>query len=138
MTPSEAVTRFYAEVWNRMDKAPVKAMFHVDFTFRGSLGPVKVGHAGFWDYMDEVDAALEGFHCAVQDIVDDGAHAFARVLFSGIHRGELMGRPATGRRVQWMGAARFTLRDGKIADLWVLGDLYGLERDIDGVADELA
>jgi len=82
--------------------------------------------------MDEVDAGLAEFHCAVQDIVDDGTHAFVRVLFSGIHRGALMGRPGTGRRVQWMGAARFTLRDGKIAELWVLGDLYGLEREIEG------
>jgi predicted ester cyclase len=48
--------------------------------------------------------------------------------FEGIHRGAFLGFAPTGRRIDWAGAALFTLNSDKIADLWVLGDLYGLRQ----------
>lgn len=33
-------------------------------------------------------------------------------------------------RISWAGAAFFTFRDGRVADLWVLGDLKGLEAQL--------
>jgi hypothetical protein len=32
--------------------------------------------------------------------------------------------------VEWAGAALFTLKSDKIADLWVLGDLQGLREQL--------
>ena len=46
--------------------------------------------------------------------------------FEGIHYGPFMGFAPTGRPVEWAGAALFRLKGGKIADLWVLGDVNGL------------
>jgi len=43
--------------------------------------------------------------------------------FEGIHRGPFMGFAPTGQRVEWAEAALFGLKDGKIANLWVLGDV---------------
>jgi predicted ester cyclase len=40
--------------------------------------------------------------------------------------------PATGRRVSWAGAAFFTFSDDRIADLWVLGDVDALRRQLAG------
>jgi predicted ester cyclase len=47
--------------------------------------------------------------------------------FEGIHRRPFMGFSPIGKPVEWSGAALFTLEAGKIADLWVLGDVDGLE-----------
>ena len=42
-------------------------------------------------------------------------------------RGEFLGYAPSGKRVDWMDAALFTVgEDGRIADLWVLGDVFGL------------
>jgi len=41
-----------------------------------------------------------------------------------------MGFAPTGRPVEWAGAALFTLQGGKIADLWVLGDVAGLQEQL--------
>jgi hypothetical protein len=38
--------------------------------------------------------------------------------FSGIHRSEFFGYPATGKPVEWAGCALFTFKEGKVADLW--------------------
>ena len=126
MDNKEGVRIFYEDVWNRVDKAKIPDLLHDDFSFRGSLGPVKRGHAEFIDYLDFVTGALGDYRCDIRDIVSEGDKAFARVGFSGIHRGEFMGYAPTGKRVEWVGAALFTFRDGKVADLWVLGDVHGL------------
>ena len=135
MDNRELVTRFYEDIWNRLDMDRMAAVLHDDFTFRGSLGPEKTGHAEFADYVTFVTTALGDYRCDVQDIVSEGDRAFARVLFSGVHRGEFFGFAPTGKRVQWIGAALFTVEHGKVSDIWVLGDVHGLlERLSDNAA----
>ena len=46
--------------------------------------------------------------------------------FGGIHTEHFMYFPPTGLKVSWRGAALFTFEEGKISDLWVLGDLHSL------------
>lgn len=121
-----AVAAFYEDIWNRLDRAAADRLLEEDMSFRGSLGTVKRGRSGFWDYVEEVTAALADYRCDVQAVVAEPDLAFAKVAFSGIHRGVLLGFAPTGARVDWMGAALFAFRGERIADLWVLGDLHGL------------
>jgi predicted ester cyclase len=130
MTPPEAVAAFYERIWNSLDKAAIVELIHPDFTFRGSLGPTMKGHAAFADYVDVVTCALADYRCTIQDLVCEANRAFVRVQFEGIHRGPFMGFAPTGQRVDWAGAALFTLEGGKIADLWVLGDVAGLHEQL--------
>lgn len=120
------VESFYADIWNRHDKSGIPALLREDFTFRGSLGQVKTGHEGFASYVDFVHAALGEYRCDIVDLVVETPKAFARMRFSGIHRGGFFGYPPSGKPVEWQGAALFTFEAGQIADLWVLGDLHGL------------
>ena len=125
--PRTVVGSFYADVWDRGDLSLLPALLREDFTFRGSLGVELRGHAAFAQYVQAVRAALGEYRCEILDLVCEGSRAFARMRFSGIHRGDFMGHPPTGKRVAWLGAALFTLGDdGRVADLWVLGDLHGL------------
>jgi steroid delta-isomerase-like uncharacterized protein len=124
------VRRFYDEIWNRADLTAIPDLLAADVTFRGSLGPVLTGPAEFADYVREVTAALGDYHCEIESLVADGDRVAARMTFSGVHRGPLLGISATGRQVSWAGAAFFTFADGQIADLWVLGDLDSLRRQL--------
>jgi predicted ester cyclase len=125
---TKLVERFYADVWNKHDKAAIRAIVHPNVTFRGSLGPTKRGHDEFAGYVDAVHAALGDYRCDIQDLVVGDAKAFARMRFSGIHRGTFLGYEPTMQCVEWVGAALFTVADGLIVDLWVLGDLHGLHQ----------
>lgn len=129
MNPSQrraVVESFYADIWNRHDKSRIPVLLHDNFTFRGSLGQARVGHEGFGSYVDFVHAALAGYRCDILDLVVEDAKAFARMRFSGIHRGEFFGYAPSGKAVEWMGSALFSFDGEKLADLWVLGDLHGL------------
>ena len=120
------VQRFYADVWNNHDKSAIPSLLQSDFTFRGSLGQIKTGYFEFSEYVDFVHQALGAYQCDILDLVSEGNQCFARMRFSGTHRGDFMGFKPTGKKVEWAGAALFSFREGLVADLWVLGDVHGL------------
>jgi steroid delta-isomerase-like uncharacterized protein len=126
------IERFYTEMWNRFDKALIPALLTEDLEFRGSLGQVKRGHRQFAEYVEFIRAVFPDFTNIVEEIVSEGDRSFARLTYRGTHRGELFGIPASGRRVEYAGAARFRFRDGRIASVWVLGDVYGLLQQLRG------
>ncbi len=129
-TSRTLVERFYDEVWNRGDEAAAHAILAPDFHFRGSLGVTADDIDGFLAYVRSVRAALGDYCCIIDDMIEGADRAAARMTFTGVHGGELLGVAATRRTVSWSGAAFFTCRDGRIAELWVLGDLDGLRRQL--------
>ena len=122
----DLVRRFYRDVWNADDPSAIIELLTEDFRFRGSLGRECVGRPAFAEYVDSVHESLGDYRCEIEELVSEGDRGFARMTFSGIHRGLLLGHPPTGKRVSWAGAALFHARDGKLESLWVLGDLDSL------------
>ena len=125
------VQKFYADIWNKHDKSAIPSLLDSDFTFRGSLGQSKTGHSEFADYVDFVHHALGAYQCDILDLVAEDNQCFARMRFSGTHRGDFFGFKPTGKKVEWAGAALFTFRDGLVANLWVLGDVHGLLQQLE-------
>jgi steroid delta-isomerase-like uncharacterized protein len=135
MDVKDLVEAFYADIWERGDLSRIAELLREDFTFRGSLGAERRGHAGFAAYVATVRGALADYRCDILDLVAEDRRAFARMRFSGTHVGELLGFAPTGKRVEWQGAALFTLGDdGRVADLWVLGDVQSLMAQLRGDA----
>lgn len=130
MRPAELVQQFYSDVWNRADEMRARNILSADFRFRGSLGAEKRGPDGFIDYMRSVHAALAGYTCTVEDLIETDNRAAARVSFTGVHRGEFFGVPATGRQITWSGAAIFTCAPTKITAVWVLGDIDSIKQQL--------
>lgn len=132
MSVETLVRRFYDELWNRFDETLIPVLLTEDVTVRGALGRHAVGHAAFADYLRLVRGAFPDFKQTMEEVVVDavGGSAFARLRCRGTHRGTLLGLPATGRQVSYEAAARFETRAGLIADVWVLGDLHSLVRQI--------
>ena len=127
LSPQKEIVRaFYKDLWDRADKSLIPRIFHEGFSFRGSLGPVLVGHAQFAGYVDYVTGALGSYTSDILAMVEEGNRVTGKLRFHGVHRKELFGVPPSGRRVWWHGAPIFTFENGKVRDLWVLGDIYGL------------
>lgn len=129
-TPSELVERFYSVVWNKADEAEARNILDPAFRFRASLGPELRGPGGFIAYLRSVHAVLENFTCTIEDMIATADRAAARMSFRGIHRGKLFGIAATGRDIRWSGAAFFKTGGGMIVELWVLGDVEAVRRQL--------
>ncbi|MCU0646773.1 MAG: ester cyclase [Gemmatimonadaceae bacterium] len=130
MSTPPLVTAFYDAIWNRGDLSATHALLTDAFVFRGSLGDELHGRDAFTAYVHMVRAALADYRCEVLDCVTEGDRAFAQMRFSGRHVGVLRGRAPTGASVHWLGAALFHLEGARIARLWVLGDLAGLDAQL--------
>ncbi|MDF2628422.1 MAG: hypothetical protein K0R39_2253 [Symbiobacteriaceae bacterium] len=127
MSTPHLVGAFYERIWNTGDLTAVPQLLAEGFTFRGSLGSVMTGREAFIAYVLGVRTALANYRCDILTCVAEGDRAFAQMRFSGTHVAPFRGWPPTGKPVQWLGAALFRFEGGQIADLWVLGDLAGLD-----------
>jgi predicted ester cyclase len=133
----QLIKLFYKEVWDKGDLSLVPQLIHPGFTFRGSLGPALVGYEQFSDYVRWLTGVLEGYTSDILALVEERDTIAGKLRFHGIHRGTFFGFPGTGRRVGWHGAPLFTFEGERIRDLWVLGDIHGLLRQLSGNADTL-
>ena len=105
-----------------------------DLRFRGSLRREALGLEGFAGYMNAVTSAFSDFRCDVEELVVEGDAAFAKVRFSGVHIGPILGFEPTGGRVSYAGAALLKARNGRISYAWVLGDLDELREDFEAAS----
>jgi predicted ester cyclase len=95
--------RFYERLWDAHDTGAIPSVLH---------------------------AALGDYRCVIDELVEESNKVFARMTFTGVHRGEFLGYPPSDRRVSWAGSALFTFDGDLISDIWVLGDLKGLEAQL--------
>jgi steroid delta-isomerase-like uncharacterized protein len=87
------------------------------------LAPTKEGVKQFFRLQL---AAFPDVHMAAEDVFASGTKVVARVRYTGTNRGEFMGMPATGKRV-----------DVQLIDMFLFGD-DGRAREHWGVIDSLA
>jgi predicted ester cyclase len=71
-----------------------------------------------WVALDFVQRAFPDFTNEIEELISEGDKAFARLTYRGTHRGEIFGVAPTGRRIQYAGAAVFSFRGDKIAEVW--------------------
>ena len=126
----EIVRKFYDAIWNNADKAVIPDLLTEDFLFKGSLGLMQRGHDGFANFMDQIRAALGEYRCDIVDMITENDKVYARMLYSGVHRGDLFGYAATHAKIKWDGVAIFTFSDGKISELWVLWDVNDVMKQL--------
>ncbi|MDD3324939.1 MAG: ester cyclase [Sulfurospirillaceae bacterium] len=127
----QLIEEYYDVIWNEKKLDQVSKFVHTDVTFRGSLGMKVEGVRGFCDYAQMLFGAFPNLYHAIEDIVMEGDKVAARIAYTGTHTGKLFGFEPTGNRVRYSGASFFKLEDGKIRDIWVLGDLNTLYSQLD-------
>jgi predicted ester cyclase len=87
--------------------------------------------AGIFDERNSPD-----FHNTIDEMFGEGDRALSRLTYRGTHRGELFGIAATGKRIEYVGTAIFRFQANRIREVWVLGDVYGLQQLSSGKASE--
>jgi predicted ester cyclase len=96
----------------------------VDYDFRDNTLPPgrPQGPKGLLYASQAFRSAVPDLHCMIQDLLVSGDKVTARLLFTGTHKGEFMGHPATGKPVRFFAIDILRIRDGKIVEDWHLED----------------
>ncbi len=75
-------------------------------------------------------AAFPDFHFTPLDEVAEGDRVVLRYRGQGTHRGEFLGIPASGRRIDYTGLILVRVADDRIAEFWAQPDQLGLLKQL--------
>lgn len=75
-------------------------------------------------------AAFSGFTLTIDDQIVEGDRGVTRWTARGVHTGEHLGIPATGRSIEITGINIGRFENGRIVDEWSRGDDVGLLRQL--------
>ncbi len=122
-----AIVRKFFEVGpSQGDLAAADALLHPEFSLHTPLPTPGPGIEAMNNVITTCRAAFHGLHVTVDDIMADGDKVTARFTARGVHKGEFMGLPHTGKAITMTGIEIFRIKEKKIAELWGEANLMGL------------
>jgi predicted ester cyclase len=89
-----------------------------------------VGPAGVKQLADALLPGIPDLELPIEDVIAEGEKVLVRLRVRGTHGGELMGIPATGRKIDIGVLDLFQIRDGKLIEHWALLDNLGMLRQL--------
>jgi predicted ester cyclase len=95
----------------------------------GNLGTVE-GAQNIAGLFRGVLAALPDLKNIEQDIIAEGDTVVIRSIVEATHKGNLLGFPATNRRVRWDAIDMYKISNGKIVEEWASEDSLKILADI--------
>jgi predicted SnoaL-like aldol condensation-catalyzing enzyme len=133
----EAVAhRFHLDIFCEGRLEVADEILQPDFVIHGpGVGPEFAnGPEGTKRYAEAIRGGFGGkVRIDHHDTFSSGDRVAIRWSSSGIHDGDLMGVPPTGRQVEITGIDIFRLKDGKLAEMWQNWDQLGLLQQIGAV-----
>jgi predicted ester cyclase len=133
-TNKQIVASIFSEGINKNNSAVINALIHPEYENHGMPGTAP-GVEGFRQVVSTFLNAFPDMSVTVQDVVAEGDMVATRGYFDGTHAGELMGIPATGRKVRGNYMDFWKIKDGQAIENWVQMDFAGIMQQIGAMAE---
>ena len=88
------------------------------------------GRAGIKYWVTMMHTAFADLNGVVEDTVVEGDQIAARVTWHGIHRGDFVGSPGRGARVDMQSVQILRFTDGVATEWWGTADVFGVLRQV--------
>jgi steroid delta-isomerase-like uncharacterized protein len=92
------------------------------------------GPEGARQLIERLKAAFSETSAQIEDVVASGDRVAVRYVFEGQHSGEMLGIPASGKRVRVSGIFIARFDGGRIAELWPEHDVLSMLRQMGALA----
>lgn len=116
MTNTEIVNRFFKEGYENKNYAEVIDLVAEDYIDHSPAGARSNAQAV--EILKIVAGMFSGLSIRMLDIFAENDLVATRVLYDGVHSGECMGIPATGKRISFEALENFKVVNGKIVESW--------------------
>jgi predicted ester cyclase len=123
------VCRFFDEAYNKKSLTVGDEVLDANVVLHVSNSEIK-GLAGWKQYAGSFLTGFSDIAISVKDTIAEGDRVVANWTCHGIHTGELQGIAPTGKKVTWTGIAIYRFVGGKIEEVWVWNDIWGLMRQL--------
>lgn len=116
MTNTEIVNRFFKEGYENKNYAEVMDLVADDYIDHSPAGARSNAQAV--EILKIVAGMFSDLSIKMLDIFAENDLVATRVLYNGVHSGECMGIPATGKRISFEALENFKVVNGKIVESW--------------------
>jgi len=129
------VLRVKAQFWNGKDINGLDETHHASAFGNNPAIPGPATYESYRAAALMYQTAFPDLHIQVDAIFAEGDKVVVRWTATGTQRGELMGIPASGKKVKYTGITIYRVADGKIAESWWAFDAFGLVQQITSAAE---
>lgn len=133
----KVIERYSEEVLNNGNLDAVDELLADDYVHHTPPPGMEPTREGFKGFVTSAHSGMHNLTLTTDDMLAQGDKVVQRWTNTAVHKGEFMGVPATGNRVEFSGTSIYTVRDGQIVEDWTLFDTLGLMQQI-GAAPEPA
>jgi steroid delta-isomerase-like uncharacterized protein len=129
----KALERHFFEEWNKGKAAAMKAIDETcatNIVWHDVTGIDIRGLKDFKKSMEEFFNAFPDNHFTIHDIVAEGDKVATRYTITGTHKGELMGIPATNKKITLMALEIDRIVAGKFVEGWISFDTMGMMQQL--------
>jgi len=123
------VRQFFEEGPSKGNLSAADELLSPDFIIYGSL-PASPGVEGINEIITTCRAAFEHLNVTIEDMIAENDKVVSRFTARGVHKGDFMGLPATGKPITMTGIEIFRIKDGKITEIWAEANLFGLMQQL--------
>ncbi len=123
------VYRFIDEAYNKRNLTVGDELLATDVVLHISNADIR-GREGWKQYANGVLAGFSDIVISVEDTIAEGDKVVANWICHGSHTGELQGIAPTGKQATWTGIAIYRFAGGRIEEVWVWNDIWGMMRQL--------
>lgn len=128
---NKQLCRDYFQAFLKSDEAWWTKHIAADFRRNDPGLPFEVvGPAGVKQLAEALHPGIPDMELPIEDVIAEGEKVLVRLRVKGTHGGDLMGVPATGRKIDIGVLDLFHIRNGTLVEHWALLDNLGLLRQI--------
>ena len=123
----EIPRRFVAEVFNGQDAERARDFFTADARWHGPSIADVTGVDSIVGLLGAFIGALEDVRAEEQDVIASGDLVAMRLVVTATQTGDMLGIPASGRKVRWDAVDIYRINDeGKISEQWAFEDMAAI------------
>lgn len=127
------ISRFVEKAINQKDLDAVDELVAVNFIEHAPFPGQGRGQEGLKAALHTLHTGFPDIHWTLDEQVAEGETVVSRFTFTGTHRGEFFGVPATGKSVKVWGVMIDVVRDGKLSESRILMDTISLLQQLDAI-----
>jgi len=122
----EVVRQVVEKIWNQRDIDAADYLI-AENSYDHDLGfDEQGGRAGFKQHVPDLWAGSSDLHLDIEFMIAERDLVAARVVWTGIHDGPMLGVPASYNRVEFRQLIVYRIENGMVAEIWKAGDVLGL------------
>jgi len=130
-TNKAIVQRMIDEVMNQQNMAVIDELFAADYVMHDPAWPMEIkGPDGFKQWTGMMLEPYFSDSLITANMIAEGDTVAVHWTWTGIHTGEFMGIPPTGRQIAITGTSIHRFADGQFVESWVSYDMLGMMQQL--------